>query len=154
MNKISVPALIQCKRHADRLAWAVSRLQCLFPLTVDILVNMDDTDLAILDQFILRFSKLQDSMGAKLFPETLELAKEQGELKVFLDKLYRLEKIGAIESADNWLILREVRNQFSHDYPDDPELQVATINKAYTLSSDLLSTLKDIENFIARYKTV
>jgi len=32
MNKISVPSLSQCKRHAERMAWAVSRLQSLFPL--------------------------------------------------------------------------------------------------------------------------
>ena len=74
-------------------------------------------EIAVLDQFSTRFGKLQDAMGAKLFPAVLELTKEQGELKAFIDKLNRLEKIGAIQSADDWLLLREVRNTFSHDYP-------------------------------------
>jgi len=46
----------------------------------------------VLDQFSTRFGKLQDLMGAKLFPGVLELTKEPGELKAFIDKLYRLEK--------------------------------------------------------------
>ncbi len=57
-------------------------------------------------------------MGAKLFPAALEITKEPGDLKAFIDKLYRLEKIGAITSAEDWLLMREARNTFSHDYPD------------------------------------
>ena len=69
-------------------------------------------------------------MGAKLFPAVLELTKELGDLKASIDKLYRLEKIGAIPSADNWLLMREIRNSFSYDYPDDPEIQSSLLNKA------------------------
>ena len=90
-------------------------------------------------------------MGAKLFPAVLELSKEQGELAAFLDQLYRLEKIGAIPSADSWLLLREMRNQFSHDYPDDPALQSAILNKAYKMSDDLISVLNHIELFARSY---
>ncbi|GAA3535883.1 hypothetical protein [Zobellella aerophila] len=56
-------------------------------------------------------------MGAKLLPGILELTKEQGALATFIDKLNRLEKIGALSSAEQWLELREMRNQFAHDYP-------------------------------------
>lgn len=81
----------------------------------------------------------------------LELTKEQGELPAFLDKLYRLEKMGAISSAELWLLLREMRNEFSHDYPDDPAIQSAILNKAYNLADDLLSVLNKIESFAANY---
>ncbi|MHB8849396.1 MAG: hypothetical protein ACYC43_13265, partial [Burkholderiales bacterium] len=69
----------------------------------------------------------------------------------FLDKLNRLEKIGAIPSAERWLLLREMRNQFSHDYPDDPALQSAMLNKAYELANDLLAVLGRIEAFAKKY---
>ena len=150
MNTYSA-ALEVCNRHADRLSWAMTYFQNRFPLTASTLRDFDDTELAILDQFSTRFSKLQDAMGAKLFPAVLELTKEQGEFPAFLDKLYRLEKMGAISSAEHWLLLREMRNEFSHDYPDDPAIQSAILNKAYTLAGDLLSILSQIESFSANY---
>ena len=91
-------------------------------------------DLAVCDQFITRFSKLQDTMEMKLFPAVLELTRESGELSAFIDKLNRLEKIGAIGSAQQWLTLREMRNQFAHDYPEDPEIQASLLNRAFDLA--------------------
>jgi hypothetical protein len=151
MNNAYQASLDICKRHAKRLLWAMARLRPRFPLTAASVIELNDEELAVLDQFSTRFAKLQDAMGAKLFPAVLELSKEQGELSAFLDKLYRLEKIGAIPSAENWLLLREMRNQFSHDYPDDPELQSATLNKAFKLADDLVSVLNRIELFAAKY---
>ncbi len=140
-----------CDRHADRLNWAMTQLQSHIPFTEQTLKNLNDIELAILDQFSTRFGKLQDLMGAKLFPAVLELTKEQGELKAFIDKLYRLEKIGAIASAEDWLLMREARNTFSHDYPDDQELQAALLNKAYELAAQLLEVLNGIKSFVKSY---
>ena len=94
--------------------------------------------LAVCDQFVARFSKLQDAMGAKLFPAILELTKEQGNLTAFIDQLNRLEKIGAIPSSEQWLRLREMRNQFAHDYPEDPQIQSSLLNKALDLAEEML----------------
>ena len=142
-------ALALYKRHAARLTWAKSQLG--FPFTPEALAKLDETSLAILDQFSTRFYKLQDAMGAKLFPAVLELSKEQGDLAAFIDQLHRLEKIGAIPSAENWLLLREMRNQFSHDYPDDPALQASLLNKAFRMSGDLTAVLDHIELFAKNY---
>lgn len=142
-----------CKRHAARLTWAMSEFSGKFPLTADVITNLNDTELAVLDQFSTRFAKLQDAMGAKLFPAVLELTREQGNFPAFLDKLNRLEKIGAIESADRWLVLREMRNEFAHDYPDDPVIQAAILNKAYPLANELLAILHKIELFAEPYRS-
>ncbi|MEI7840466.1 MAG: hypothetical protein WCJ11_08200, partial [Methylococcaceae bacterium] len=136
MNQPIIEILKICDRHADRLNWAMTELQPHFPLSATSLGDLTNLEIAVLDQFSTRFGKLQDAMGAKLFPAILELTKEQGELKAFIDKLNRLEKIGAIQSADDWLLLREVRNAFSHDYPDDLELQASVLNQAYQLARD------------------
>lgn len=140
-----------CDRHADRLHWAMTQLQSRIPFTECSLAQLNDVELAVLDQFSTRFGKLQDLMGAKLFPGVLELTKEPGELKAFIDKLYRLEKIGAIPSADAWLLMREIRNMFSHDYPDDPALQAGILNKAYELAAQLLDVLNGVKAFIKPY---
>lgn len=140
-----------CEKHADRLEWAKTQLAPHFPLQPAKLASLDNVTVAVLDQFSTRFSKLQDAMGAKLFPAVLELTKEQGELSTFIDRLNRLEKIGALPSVDDWLILREMRNQFAHDYPDDPEIQAAILNRAMSLSDLLLETLSHIKHFAVRY---
>ncbi len=151
MNQPIIEILKICERHADRLNWAMTELQPHFPLSATSLGDLTDLEIAVLDQFSTRFGKLQDAMGAKLFPAILELTKEQGELKAFIDKLNRLEKIGAIQSADDWLLLREVRNAFSHDYPDDLELQASVLNQAYQLARDLLTIFEGVKTFAAAY---
>ena len=151
MNETLFEILKTCERHADRLQWAMQQLQIVVPFSSERLTQLTEIELAILDQFSTRFGKLQDAMGAKLFPEVLELTKEPGDLKAFIDKLYRLEKIGAIPSADEWLLMREIRNSFSHDYPDDLMLQAAMLNKAYEFAAQLLDVFMGIKDFIQLY---
>jgi len=114
--------------------------------------QLTDIELAIFDQFISRFSKLQDVMGAKLLPAVIELTHEEGDLNTFIDKLNRLEKIGALSSVDQWLKLREMRNQFAHDYPDDPEIQASLLNKAFDMAKYLLSSLDHVVRFSFKYR--
>ncbi len=90
-------------------------------------------------------------MGARLFTALLDLLQEPGELDAFIDKLNRLEKLGAISSALLWQRFREMRNQFAHDYPDDPEIQASLLNKGFELAEDLLVSLADVEAFAERY---
>ncbi|MDQ6969612.1 MAG: hypothetical protein Q9M16_03790 [Mariprofundus sp.] len=140
-----------CQRHADRLQWSMKAMETHLPFTSESLNHLTDIEVAILDQFSTRFARLQDMMGMKLFPVVLELTKEPGELDVFVDKLNRLEKIGAIPSTDRWLVLREMRNIFSHEYPDDPEIQAAILNKAFKLADELIETFNALKVFSGRY---
>jgi hypothetical protein len=151
MNEVLVETLKVCHRHADRLLWALSELERHLPFTGSKLTQLSNVDLAILDQFTTRFGKLQDLMGAKLFPAVLELTKESVELKAFIDKLNHLEKLGAIPSADQWLLMREIRNAFSHDYPDDPDLQAAVLNQAVELARQLTEVLTGLVDYIQPY---
>lgn len=119
------------------MLWALGRIKQQFPLTAAKLRALDDETIAILDQFATRFAKLQDAMGAKLFPALLELTKEPGEFPANLDKLDRMEQIGALPSVDEWLELREMRNAFAYDYPEDGELQAATLNRVFAAGGGL-----------------
>lgn len=152
MNQVSYQGIEQiCRLHAERLSWAAETLRPLFPLTENSLTRLSPIDLAVFDQFVVRFSKLQDSMGAKLFPAILELTKEQGSLNTFIDKLNRLEKIGALDSAAQWLEFREMRNQFAHDYPTDGALQASLLNQAFEMTESLLRVLDQTTDFAAAY---
>jgi len=152
MNKdifLSIVAI--CDKHAERLTWAMAKMAEKYPFSPEGLSKVDELELAIFDQFIVRFSKLQDAMGAKLMPAVIELTYEEGELTTFIDKLNRLEKMGALPSVTDWLKLRTMRNQFAHDYPDDPEIQSSLLNKAYQLAKVLLSDFVHIKQFSAKY---
>ena len=87
------PIIKICDRHADLLNSAMTALQDHFPLSASSLENLSDVDIAIFDQYSTRLGKLQDTIGTKLFTAVLEATKEQGELKAFIDRLNRLEKL-------------------------------------------------------------
>ncbi|MDQ6973374.1 MAG: hypothetical protein Q9M10_00705 [Mariprofundaceae bacterium] len=151
-SEIYAETLNMCDRHADRLQWAMNQMSKHIPFTAQSLDTLEDIDIAILDQFSTRFSKLQDLMGVKLFPMVLDLTKEHGDLNSFIDKLNRLEKIGAIPSANAWLQLREMRNSFSHEYPDALDMQAAILNKAFLLARELLAILHSVQKFAEKYR--
>ena len=98
-------------------------MRLLTPLSASSLANSAIEDVAFLDLLTTRFGKLQDVIGAKIFPFILDILGEDA--STFRDKLNRLEKLGIIKSANWWMQLREIRNLITHDYPDDYE-QLAT----------------------------
>jgi len=133
------------------MLWAQNEFRGKLPLSANSLRGLDEAEVAALDQFIGRFAKLQDSIGAKLLPAVLELTKEPGELDAYLDKLNRLEKIGALPSVEEWLELREMRNAFAHDYPEDSELQAAILNRAFLAANRLVEILQHVKNYAQPY---
>nr|VFJ62031.1 MAG: hypothetical protein BECKDK2373C_GA0170839_109314 [Candidatus Kentron sp. DK] len=82
---------------------------------------------------VYRFSKLQDSMGMKILKVLLELI-ALAEEAMFAEKLQRLERLGAITSVGEWRMLRELRNQLSHEYEDAPVLKSAVLNRFLDVS--------------------
>ena len=84
------------------------------------------------------------SMGSRLFPAILSYLTEQFEDRPMLDKLNRLEKLGFIDSVEQWQTVRNIRNKFGHDYPDDPNKSAAHLNLALESVSvlyDMLTTI-------------
>lgn len=106
-----------CAIHLKRMEFARSKVEVIIPLTEERYSLMDEEKISFLDQFIFRFSKLQDAMGGRLFPLTLEALAEPVSDKAFIDVLNRLEKIGILDSAHSWLQLRRIRNEIAHEYP-------------------------------------
>ena len=65
-------AVLLCSIHVERMSFAYSKIKKYFPLTVDTYSSLQPEEESFIDQLIYRFSKLQDSMGGKLFPAILE----------------------------------------------------------------------------------
>ena len=70
-----------------------------------------------LDAFVTRFGRLQDTVGDKLLPAVLTALGEK--VGAAIDNLDRAEKFGLIESVDDWMVMRKLRNQMVHEYIED-----------------------------------
>lgn len=73
----------------------------------------------MLDAFVLRYRRLQDTLGDKLLPQLLRANLEK--IGTQLDNLLRAEKLGWIESVQAWIELRELRNRLIHEYMESTE---------------------------------
>jgi len=118
----------ECKAHIARIESAAAQLKAVFPLAPATLKALSDGNVALLDQFIYRFTKLQDAIGARLFPSIAAVVIGDDEPRPFLDTLNRLEKAGVLESVETWQTLRVLRNNLAHDYPDSVEQCSETLN--------------------------
>ncbi len=92
----------------------------------------------MLDAFVARFSRLQDTIGDKLLPAILKLNLEP--VGSQLDNLFRAEKLGWIDSADQWIELRGLRNSLVHEYMTSPEKLLFALKKVIQLGDMLIKT--------------
>jgi len=121
----------ECDKHLSRINSSSRELKTVMPLNKERYINLNDEEIKVLDQFLFRFSKLQDAMGQKLFKTMLNFLKEDIEGKPFIDILNMMEKLQLIDSANEWKELRDDRNELSHNYEDEPEEMSEIINKLY-----------------------
>ena len=117
-----------CNLHYQRMMFAWESVNKYFPLTDITLSQLSPIDLALFDQLIYRFSKLQDSIGARLFKQLLESLEEDITGLPFIDILYKLERLNLLDNAKDWIALRQTRNTISHEYPFFKEAQIEELN--------------------------
>jgi len=100
----------------------------------------DIEKLKTIDSFILRFVKIQDRMGEKLFPALLETLGEYKSTMSLIDVLHRLEKLELIHSSDEWIDYRKLSNSLTHEYLNNRK-EIAEIIK---LAVDVYKTMREI----------
>ena len=91
-----------------------------------------ETDLELAERveaFVGRFGRLQDTIGDKLLPLLLAALGETPGAAI--DNLDRAERLGWFESADEWLVMRQVRNQMVHEYVEDLTVLVSALQTAH-----------------------
>lgn len=129
-----------CQTHAEALGEALQDMQ-LRALTLDDCDHLSKEDRRLLDQFAYRYTRLQDDMGARLMPAVLKaLGEDIGPMSA-IDRFSRLEQLGWLSSADEWLAMRQVRNQFAHDYPDSAAERFERLQAATHAAQRLLALM-------------
>ena len=97
-----------------------------------------------LEAFTSRFARLQDTLGDKLIPHLLNAMGEKP--ASVIDNLDKAERFGWITSADEWLAIRDLRNQMVHEFIEDLVKLTSAIQTAQTFVPTLLSEAKALEN--------
>ncbi len=122
--------------HQKRLLSAYELITSWGHFDKDLYLSLDAIQIAITDQYVYRFAKLQDLVGEKIVKLCLDFLKENTERMPFIEILNKAQKIGLINDTLEWIELRESRNQIAHDY-------ATTVNEIVDLFTDLLSK-KDV----------
>ena len=135
-------ALGQCERHVVVLRVALADLP--LPLTAEHAASVDASMVRLLDQFILRFVKLQDTLGEHVLRRfTVEALGEPVSDLPLVDVLNRLERFGYLDTAV-WARWRALRNSLTHEYPEHPEIRAALLNEAVVATSGLAALVARI----------
>jgi len=106
--------------------------------------NLSKLEKFAINALIFRFSKLQDLVGAKIFRNYLEFNGFNTANITFFDILKEIEKEGIID-IDSWMELRELRNKIAHDYPQDLEDMLDSINLFIIKSKELIDISNKLE---------
>jgi uncharacterized protein with HEPN domain len=139
------------KIHEQRLLEALALISALFPMDVNKIQNLTQPQLFALEVVTGRFAKLQDLMGAKLFDLCLSSIGETTDGLTMIDKANKLEKFSVLDNAHWWMDMRKLRNNLTHEYPDQPEIAASILNKMYNTIPPMLNFYnKMVEKIQAR----
>ena len=136
-----------CDKHILRINEALEELSSTLPLTNESYAQLSREQIRCIDQFIFRFSKLQNAMGAKIFRYILEYLDEDVTSLPMRDILNRLEKYKFLPDANEWIYIRELRNEIAHDYP-------LMENDVVTILNELFSKVNTMYGIYDKLKAV
>ena len=110
------------------------------PLTLAQAARLEeDPDLSErVEAFVGRFGRLQDTLGDKLLPLLLVALGEKPSTAI--DNLDRAERLGLLESVDEWIAMRNLRTQMVHEYVEDPAVLVSALQSGHAFVPALIGT--------------
>jgi hypothetical protein len=126
----------EVRLHRQRIAEAVACLQ------------KDPDSVSCADQLIYRFSKMQDTMGRKLFRALLDAVGDWNSDMTMIDIVNRMDKLALVDPGP-WKRAGKIRNEIARNYDEDPETTrriLAEIEAALPALDDFLGR---IERFAA-----
>jgi hypothetical protein len=112
----------------------------------------EDFLIRAIDQFVLRFIKLQDTLGEHVLRAFASevLAEPVSDLPM-IDVLARLERYGFLDSVQ-WARWRALRNSLTHEYPGHPETRIAVLEEARAAAGALDRLVEQLDSRLARQR--
>ena len=143
MTKIRLKTYFkEAKKHVDLIEESWGVLEPKIP--IENYENLNQLERFALNALIFRFSKLQDLIGVKIFRNYWDFSGFDTAQKSFFDILQEIEKEGIVD-IDSWSQLRELRNKIAHEYPEEIDEMVQSINLFIKKSSFLVEILERLE---------
>ena len=133
-------------KHLLRLKSSLKALQATIPIDTEKYRALSEQEISFIDQMSYRFGKLQDVTGS-LLRVMLIILGEDIENAPFIDVLNRTEKLGIIDDAQEWIMLRELRNILTHEYSDNDDEIAKGINKLFEISKRLCEIYEKIKEY-------
>lgn len=99
------------KKSIAHLEYSLQKVQ---KLSADV-ATLDDEKLETWESFSSRFSRVSDIYLTK-YVRGKVLENDPGFEGTLRDFVNQGEKIGVVDSADEWMAIRELRNMAAHDY--------------------------------------
>ncbi len=153
-TKIFCSIYQRVQKSAQQLSIAQQQLSALMPLEVatfdpDVLLPGESL---FLDGFRQRFSDLQDLLGKPMFQSITQMDQDEmpGNELSTRERVVLMEKRGLI-AMEQWQRIREIRNAFAHDYPDQHEEKARSYNAAWECSYYLLGVVTNLGKYIEKH---
>lgn len=109
----------------------------LFTMEQAVLLEKDPDLAERVEAFVGRFGRLQDTVGDKLLPLLLAVLGENP--SAVIDNLDRAERLGLLKSADEWMTMRNLRNQMVHEYVEDPAVLISALQTGHAFVPALVA---------------
>lgn len=90
------------------------------------------------EAFVGRFGRLQVTVGDKLLPLLLMALGEKSAAAI--DNLDRAERLELLSSADEWMTMRNLRNQMVHEYVEDLVVLTNALQTGHSFVPALVAT--------------
>jgi hypothetical protein len=100
------------------------------------------------EAFVGRFGRLQDTVGDKLLPLLLVALSEKPSAAI--DNYDRAERLGLLNSADEWIVIRNLRNQMVHEYVEDPVVLTSALQNGHAFVQALVAAANKMIDEIER----
>ena len=137
--------IITGDQYVRQMQKMLDKLDKIIPLTSESFDALTLEHTGYLDGITGRFAKLQDLIGAKIFPICLILAGEEKQQQTAIDVYNTLEKIDLLPSAREWRQLRDLRNTLTHEYAiNNPDILIKNLNNVLYHTKPLMLYWKDL----------
>ena len=130
------------KQARDSLSYSYDRCR---PLSIE--AGLDNETMERFEALTARFARLSDIMIQKVFRtlDALDL-EDRGTVR---DRINRAEKRKVIESADEFIDIRMVRNEIAHEYKRQTVLEI--FERVLLLTPSLMNAVENIEVYSNKY---
>ncbi|MEQ1592324.1 MAG: hypothetical protein ABL892_08050 [Thiobacillaceae bacterium] len=139
-----------CGQRIQKLSYSLNKSRTMFPLTPARAEALTDDQEESIDALILRYSQCVAMIQDQIFRGIAYVEREDLNDKSNRDKTRLMEKLGAIQSADDFGTAAILRNKFSHHYPEEASLRIERLNLVVAEAEYVITTFGDIMAFLIR----